>query len=115
MLSVLSLVSWRLQCQSLPRSANGLIGTSWRLVKFEGSDEKTLVPDDKSKYTISFASDGGVSIRIDCNRGHGTWKSSAPNQIEFGPMALTRAMCPAAVISDRLIKDWQHVRSYTLK
>jgi len=90
-------------------------GTSWQLVKFEGGDGKILAPDEKSKYTIAFESNGGVGARIDCNRGHGTWKSSGPNQIEFGPIALTRAMCPPAPLNDRLPRDWAYVRSYILR
>jgi len=31
-----------------------LSGTSWQLVKFQGSDDTTLTPDDRSKYTIAF-------------------------------------------------------------
>ena len=92
-----------------------LAGTSWQLVKFEGSDDTTLTPEDTMKYTIAFGSDGTVSVRIDCNRGHGTWKSGGPNQLEFGPLALTRAMCPPAPLNDRLAKGWQYVRSYLLK
>jgi uncharacterized protein YecT (DUF1311 family)/heat shock protein HslJ len=93
----------------------GLGNTSWQLVKFQGGDDKTLMPDDKAKYTIAFGEDGGVSVRIDCNRGRGTWKSSEPSQLEFGPLALTRAMCPPAPLNDRIPKDWQYVRSYTMK
>jgi len=102
---------------SVGQSSGGgeLAGTSWELVKFEGGDGKTLVPDEKSKYTIAFDPDGGVSVRIDCNRGHGTWKSSGPNQIEFGPLALTRAMCPPAPLNDRMARDWAYVRSYILR
>ena len=77
-------------------------GTSWQLVKFEGSDDTTLTPDDRAKYTIAFGTDGRLSARIDCNRGTGTWKSSGPNQIQFGPMALTRAMCPLAPCTIKL-------------
>ena len=77
-----------------PNPAAALGGTSWQLVKFQSSDEKTLTPDDKAKYTIFFGTDGRVSARIDCNRGAGTWKSSGPNQLQFGPLALTRAACP---------------------
>jgi heat shock protein HslJ len=73
----------------------GLGGTSWRLVKFQGGDGLTLTPDDKAKYTIAFGTDGRLSARIDCNRGSGTWKSAGPPQLEFGPLALTRAMWPA--------------------
>jgi putative lipoprotein len=98
-----------------PNVAQDLGGTSWQLVKFQGSDDRTLAPDDKSKYTIAFENNGGVSVRIDCNRGRGTWKSSGPNQLEFGPLALTRAMCPPAPLTERIAKDWQYVRSYILK
>jgi para-nitrobenzyl esterase len=96
-------------------AAAGLGGTSWQLVRFQGSDDKVLTPDDRAKYTIAFGTDGSVSARIDCNRGRGTWKSSGPNQLEFGPLALTRAMCPPGSLHDRIVKDWEFVRSYTLK
>jgi para-nitrobenzyl esterase len=87
-------------------------GTSWQLVKFQSSDEKTLTPDDKAKYTISFGTDGRVSARIDCNRGAGTWKSSGPNQLQFGPLALTRAACPPGSLHDRIARDWEFVRAF---
>jgi para-nitrobenzyl esterase len=102
--------------QTPPQSATGgLGGTSWQLVKFQGSDEKTLTPDDKAKYTITFEPDGRVSARIDCNRGRGTWSSSGPNQLQFGPLALTRAMCPPGSLHNRVAKDWEFVRSYTIR
>jgi heat shock protein HslJ len=95
--------------------AAGLGGTSWQLVKFHSSDDKLLTPDEPAKYTVAFGTDGSVSVRIDCNRGRGTWKSSGPNQLQFGPLALTRAMCPPGSLHDRIVKDWEFVRSYTLK
>jgi heat shock protein HslJ len=99
-----------------PQNAGGgLAGTSWQLVKFQTSGDKTLVPDDKAKYTIAFGADGKTNLRIDCNRGGGTWKSSGSNQLEFGPLALTRAMCPPGPLNDRIPKDWQDVGSYAIK
>ena len=100
---------------AVPAGTADLKGTSWQLVKFQSSDGQTLVPDDKSKYTITFGTDGRVSARIDCNRGSGTWKSAGPNQLEFGPLALTRAMCPPGSLHDRIAKDWSAVRSYLIK
>jgi heat shock protein HslJ len=85
------------------------------LVKFQSSDDRTLVPDDKSKYTITFGKDGRVSARIDCNRGSGTWKSAGANQLRFGPLMLTRAMCPPGSLHNRIAKDWSAVRSYVIK
>ena len=35
-----------------------LAGTSWQLVRFQGSDGLVLTPDDRSKYTITFGTDG---------------------------------------------------------
>ena len=56
--------------ETQPQSpTSNLGGTSWQLVKFQGGDDKTLLPDDKAKYTIIFGTDGAVSARIDCNRG----------------------------------------------
>jgi putative lipoprotein len=126
---VLGLLTGALNCKPAPektgdissstkRPAEGapaeLGGTSWRLVKFQGSDETTLKPDDPSKYTIAFGTDGRLSARIDCNRGMGTWKSSGP-QLEFGPLALTRAMCPPGSLHDHIVKQWPYVRSYLMK
>lgn len=93
----------------------GLAGTSWRLVKFQGSDDRTLTPDDSDNYTIEFSDGGRLTARIDCNRGRGTWKSSGENQIQFGPLALTRAMCPPGSMHDQIVKQWGNIRSYVIK
>ncbi len=92
-----------------------LAGTSWQLVRFQGGDDKTATPDDRAKYTLAFASDGSVAVRVDCNRGRGTWKSDGPNQVQFGPMALTRAMCPPGSLHDQIVKHWAFFRSYVIK
>ena len=102
--------------QVQPQSAAAALGgTSWQLVRFQGGDGAVLTPDDRSKYTLAFAADGVVNARIDCNRGRGGWKSAGPSQIEFGPMAITRAMCPPGSLHDQIVKQLPHVRSYVLK
>jgi heat shock protein HslJ len=102
--------------QSSPEDTTGeLSGTSWQLVKFQGGDDTVLTPDAKAKYTITFEPDGHVSVRIDCNRGRGTWTSSGPNHLQLGPLALTRAMCPPDSLHDHIVKQWAFVRSYTIK
>ena len=99
-----------------PRAATSpaLQGTAWRLVRFQGSDDTTLTPDDKAKYTIEFGVGGRLTARIDCNQGRGTWKSSASSQLEFGPLALTRAKCPDGSLHDRIVKHWTYIRSYII-
>jgi heat shock protein HslJ len=92
-----------------------LAGTSWQLVKFQGSDDTTLAPDDRAKYTIAFGAAGRLTARVDCNRGRGTWKSSGSSQIVFGPLALTRAMCPPGSLHDHIVKQWANIRSFVIR
>jgi heat shock protein HslJ len=98
-----------------PRTSQTLARTSWQLVKFQGSDETTMTPGDRSKYTIEFGGDGQLIARVDCNRGRGSWKSSGPNQMAFGPLALTRAKCPPGSLHDQIVKQWGNIRSYVIR
>lgn len=100
---------------STSASPPALAGTSWQLVKFHGSDDKTLVPSDRTKYTIQFEAGGRLIARIDCNRGRGTWKSSSASQIELGPLALTRTQCPPGSLHDQIVKQWGNIRSCVVR
>ena len=104
-------------CAQLTSSSNqqALAASSWRLVKFQGGDNSVLRPDDRSKYTLAFGADGTLGARIDCNRGRGTWKSPGKGELEFGPMAITRAMCPPGSLHDQLVRQLPYVRSYVIK
>ncbi len=92
-----------------------LAGTSWKLVKLQTGDETTLVPDDGSKYTITFASNGRVSTRVDCNRASSTWKSSRANELQFGSWSRTSAKCPAGSLHDQIVNEGANVRTYSIK
>ena len=92
-----------------------LAGTSWRLVQFQGSDGTTLTPDDRSKYTIAFGAYGQLTARVDCNRGRGRWKSSGSNQLEVGPLALTRAACRPGSLHDQFVRQWHSIQSYVVR
>ena len=96
-------------------ASESLVGTAWQFVRFQGGDGAILTPDERAKYTIAFADNGGLNVRFDCNRGRGTWKSPGPDQIEFGPLALTRVMCPSGSLHDHMVKQWPFVRSYIIK
>ena len=103
-------------CSSTPPVHLGGIGnTSWQLVKFQGGDGTVLTPDDKAKYTVDFANDGNLSVRFDCNRGRGSWILNGPNELRFGPLALTRVVCPPGSMHDHLAWQWSFVRSYTVR
>ena len=110
---------WVAACASGSSSTAGgaseLAGTSWQLVRFQGNDDTSLTPNDGAKYTLSFGADGRVIARIDCNRGNGTWTSDGSGQVRFGPLALTRAMCPPGSLHDRIVRDWEYFRTYLLQ
>ena len=90
-------------------------GTAWRLVEILSMDDSVFTPQDRSHYTLAFAADGSATLRADCNRGAGTWTSQGPNQLQFGPIASTRAMCPPGSLSERYLAQFEWVRSYVTR
>jgi heat shock protein HslJ len=92
-----------------------LAGTSWRLVKIMEMDDSVDEPEDRSLYTLEFGADGRAAMRADCNRGTGTWTSEGPKQLQFGPIASTKAMCPPGSLSDKYLAQFQWVRSYVME
>jgi len=108
-------------CASAPPSMSGadgpanLEGSSWRLVQIAMSNGVTRPAIERSRYTIGFGKDGVLNVRFDCNRGRGSWTSSGPGILEFGPLALTRALCPTGSLHDELVRQWPNVRSYLVK
>ena|SRR5215510_11952498 len=98
-----------------PSGGNPLSGTSWRLVKFQGPDERTFAPDDKSKYTIKFGSDGRVVVRVDCNRGSSTWKTTPKGELRFGSWSRTSAKCGPGSLHDQIVTEGAAVRNFAIK
>jgi heat shock protein HslJ len=98
-----------------PQSPAGLPNTSWQLSQIRDANGVSLHPDDPTKFTVEFDADGSVVAQLDCNRGHGTWKSTSPGRIELAPMAVTRMMCLHPALADRMAKDWSSVQSYAIE
>lgn len=96
-------------------AGDGLAGTSWRLVRILMMDDQVYTPDERSKYTITFTTDGRVELRADCNRGQGSWSEPAPGQLRFGRLVTTRVMCPSKSLSDRFIRGLGDVHSYLFR
>jgi heat shock protein HslJ len=94
---------------------NPLSGTSWRLVKFQAPDERTFTPDDKSKYTITFASNGRVRVRVDCNRGSSTWKANAKGELQFGSWSRMSGKCGPGSLHDQIVTEGANVRNFAIK
>jgi para-nitrobenzyl esterase len=110
-------------CQSTPApqpvsggvAPPALQGSSWRLVQLDFSDGTQRAAIERSRYTIGFGTGGVLNVRFDCNRGRGSWTSAGPGQLQFGELALTRALCPTGSLYDDLVRQWPQVRSYQIR
>ena len=98
-----------------PRATSPLEDTTWQLVKFTGADDTVLTPSDPSKYTIAFATAGQVTTQVDCNRGRGSWKATPAGQLEFGPLALTRALCRDPKLPEQIARHWTSITSFVMR
>ena len=98
-----------------PADRAPLVGTSWKLVKFEGGDGKVMRPPNPDSFTLEFLAGDGLAVRVDCNRGRGTWKATPPSGIELKPQVLTRAFCGKESMHDQVLTHLPLVRSYVMK
>jgi heat shock protein HslJ len=110
-------------CANLAPAQTTLAGTTWRLVAIQSMDDAqgSLLPDDPSRYTVTFGAEGRAAFRLDCNRGTASWTASpsaadaTSGQLIFGALAGTRAMCPPGSLDQKLTRQLPQVRSYLLK
>lgn len=115
-------------CAAAPsgQAVSGLEGTRWELAVFTSMDDAQppLRPADPARYTLEFAAEGRVLLRLDCNSGHSSWQATpAPGSVAqrrsgslgFGPIASTRAACPPGSLEPRLAAMLPFVRSFVIE
>lgn len=95
-------------------AADALGGTTWQLRRIRSADDAVDEPRNPAEYTLRFDSDGRAAVRADCNRGGGSWTTDGAS-LSFGPLAMTRAMCPRGSLHDRFVAQLALVRSYRLQ
>lgn len=101
--------------------AGTLTGTVWELHAIQSMDDAqgTMRIADPSHFTLRFDADGRAILRLDCNRGAGSWQAKASSEdsgtLTFGPIAATRALCPPPRLDERVARDLAYVRGYRLK
>ena len=115
MLVLLSVAIMSASAAQRSSGGNPLSGTSWQLVKFQGPDERMFTPDDKSKYTITFGSNGRITARVDCNRASSTWKVNAKGELQFGSWSRTSAKCGPGSLHDQIVNEGANVRTFEIK
>ena len=98
-----------------------LAGTRWQLLAFQSMDDAqgTTRVTEPAHYTVTLGADGRAAFRLDCNRGAGSWQAEASSDgsgaLQFGQIAMTRAMCPPGSLDTKLARDLGFVRSFVLK
>jgi heat shock protein HslJ len=101
-------------------AAQVLAGTTWRLVRFQSSDDAigAVVPPRVERYTLAFGNEGVLALGLDCNRGTARWEVTSTSRrgggLDIKPGPMTRAWCGKDAIDARLARDLADVRSFTL-
>jgi para-nitrobenzyl esterase len=112
---MLVLLSVAIMSASGAQKSNPLSGTSWQLVKFQAPDERIFTPDDKSKYTITFGSNGRITARVDCNRASSTWRVNTKGELQFGSWSRTTVKCGPGSLHDQIVNEGANVRTFEIK
>ena len=92
-------------CGESGAASTPLAGSGWKLTSIESPAGSTTV-DDPAAFTVAFDADGRAAFRLDCNRGGGSWQATAETPdsgtLSFGPIAVTRMMCPQPSLDTRV-------------
>ena len=100
-----------------PMAAAGdsqLTGSVWAWKEIVMSDGRRIKPDAPERYTLVFQPGGMVTVGADCNRGSASYLLNGA-ALSFGPMALTRAMCPTGSMDTEFTKGLGAVSGQSFK
>lgn len=76
----------------IPSDPKALIGT-WEWQKTLKADGTTVLPKKSGIFMLTFAADGNVSGKTDCNGFGGTYKLGSDGVLTFGPFMSTLMYC----------------------
>jgi heat shock protein HslJ len=93
-----------------PQVDSNLFGT-WNWTRFASPAGETISSPDPNRYTVTFASDGTVSVLADCNRGNGAYTADG-SSINIQVMAMTRALCAPGSFSDQFVEALNNAAIY---
>jgi len=90
------------------------VGVVWQLQEIRDPGGATFTPDDPAKYTLELFDDGRAAMRVDCNRAAGGYTLDA-GSLGFGPLAMTRAMCPPGSLDTRYAEALSQVVGWSIR
>lgn len=89
-------------------------GSAWMWEASQYNNDTRAVPDAPERYVIVFEAGGGFSGQADCNRIRGQYTADG-QQISFGPIISTKAMCPENSLDQTFLKDLGNAAIFFLK
>lgn len=104
----------------LPSRQPTLVGTEWRLIHFQSSEDSIgmIRPGRDEVYTLRLEPDGTLAAGLFCNRGSGRWTSAdsarSMGSITLELKAVTMAACPPSPL-ERIARDLANVRSFVIR
>jgi len=107
-------------CATMPDEPadSGLADTSWVLIATEdgAGSEPREVP--LNKYAMSLDATGRARFTFDCNKGTSDWtaapSSGSTGTLSFGPIAVTKALCPDTGFGEALAAALSKPRQYQI-
>lgn len=91
-----------------------LTGTTWKWEQTVYNNDTKIVPSDPNKYTFKLQPDEKVDVRVDCNRGGGTYIKKGSN-ISIDITHTTMAMCPPDSLDGKFLRNLAAVEVYFMK
>ena len=94
-------------------AAAELKGVAWKWRATLMHDESRIAPSEPERYTLRFADGGALSLKVDCNRGAGTYRLKG-RELGLDVKLLTKAACGPASLERDYLKGLNSVEAYSL-
>jgi para-nitrobenzyl esterase len=92
-----------------------LAGTSWAWQRSDGPTGRTEVAQDPSRYTIRFGVEGALALRVDCNRGRGSYRAGPDGSLALSRLATTKKRCPEGSQDQAFLRALRGVTAYAIE
>jgi heat shock protein HslJ len=92
---------------------DALTGTKWKWVRLVTPTETLEIPVP-DRYTLEFLPDRQAAIRLDCNRGTGSYETDGKS-LAFAQLLTTRRMCPPNSLETRYLRTLDSAASWSLQ
>ncbi len=79
-----------------------VVNGSWTLQSLTRPDSSTVSITEPGQFTLQLGEDNRVTLRIDCNRGTGSYTLAA-STLTIGPLATTKAYCASAPLDNEYL------------